>query len=391
MRATARASGGAGEVEERREREGAWASPETAGRLLQALRRPWDPTPSQAEPPTAGVVALARTLGLLPLLAARARPGREDGALSLARIEAVAASARARAELGEVSRALRRAGVTAVAIKGPALAELAWPPATRPACDLDLWLPRPDDYPRAAAALATLGLVADDPRPPAGGPEVERVFCGPGRLPVDLQLALMKPALRARVAHPGPDAWRAAPGSSDVLVLEPAWTLALAAIHLHQDLLSLRRVVDVALLRARLAPDEVARGEAIAAGLGLAGVLAWGVWLATTWFDAPGPRETPRGRTWVQRLLLPRLGDLALWTGPPTWLNGRAPLDDASILRQTLLRLALLDDAARVAPEQLLRALFPPADYTRRRGGAARRLLSLGPRLVSALLRGASS
>jgi hypothetical protein len=368
-------------VDQRREREGALGA---ATRLLQLLRRPWEAAQVEAAP-APDVVELARTLGLLPLVAARVRPG-VSGPLTLTRLEAVAASARARAELGEVARVLAAAGVTAVAIKGPALAELAWPPATRPSCDLDLWLPRPDDYARAAAALGSLGLVPDDALPPAGGADVERVFCRPGRLAVDLQLTLMKGALRARVAHPGPEAWGPSPGSKDVLVLDAAWTLALAAVHLHQDLLSLRRVADLALLRARLAPADLARGEALAGDLGLLGVLEWGAWLATTWFDAPGPRAAPRGRTWVQRLVLPRLADLSLWTGPPTWLNGRAPLDDASILRQTLLRLALLDDAARAAPEQLLRALFPPGEYAGRRGGAARRLLALGPRLVAAVL-----
>lgn len=372
-------------MDERREREG---EDDAARRLLALLRRPWEAAQLESCP-APDVVALARTLGLLPLVAARVRAD-ASGPLVVARVEAVAASARARAELGEVSRALGAAGVTAIAIKGPALAELAWPPATRPSCDLDLWLPRADDYARAAAALAALGLVATDPRPPAGGPDVERVFCAPGRLAVDLQLTLMKGALRARVAHPGPASWGPSAGASDVLVLDPAWTLALAAVHLHQDLLSLRRVVDLALLRARLGPGDLARGEAIAADLGLRGVLEWGAWLATTWFEAPGPRAAPRGRTWVQRLVLPRLVDLSLWTGPPTWLNGRAPLDDASILRQTLLRLALLDDAARAVPEQLLRALFPPEEYADRRGGAARRLLALGPRLVAAV-RGTSS
>lgn len=348
---------------------------QAAAALLAALRRPWDTT-VRVPPPTTGVVELARVTGLLPLLATRVEQPR-------ARVEGIAAQARARAELAEVTAALREAGVLAVAFKGPLLAA-AWPAGTRPCADLDVWLPDADDYPRAARALEALGLAPEDPRPPAGALESERAFHGAGRLPVDVHLSLLKPALRARSPRPGRDELRVVDG---VLSLDAAWTLALAVVNLHQDLCSLRRIVDLALLLVRTPPDEQARAAAIVRRVGLGGVLRWGAGLASTWLDAP-PLADDAAPTLAQRALFPRLSRLSRWADPPTWLNGRAPLDDRSILLSTVLRLALFDDAPRVVPERLLAFALPGGEYARRRGGPARRLLALGPRLLAALRRG---
>lgn len=347
--------------------------------LVACLRRPWlrEPLPAALRARAgAELEATARRAGLWPLLAARLLDsGAGDEALVAARALGVAHAARARAELAEVAGALAAAGVEAVAIKGPALEAATGLAGPRAASDLDLWLPRADDLPRAVAALAPLGLAPA--RPPAlldvDGRPAGAVLVAPARLEVDLHLALVDPLVRCSGPAPGP-AERRAPAPGGARTLDPAWTLVLAAAHLHKDLLALRRLVDLAALLARTGPVERGRALDLARGLGLAGVLRAGAALAVDWLGAPDP-GWGRASTWPQAACLARLAR------PDATVDaGREPATDEERARAHLLRWLLLDDAARVLPDRLLRLLWPHPAYARERGGRLARLAGLLPR-----------
>ncbi len=348
--------------------------------LVACLRRPWvrEPLPpelrARARAAGAELHEVARQAGLLPLLAARLLEGGSgDAALFAARALGVAHGARARAELAEVAAALEAAGVEAVAIKGPALEAATQLAGPRAASDLDVWLPRRGDLGRATQALGRLGLTVGQTLAEGEGRDLDgrlegAVLRGAGRLEVDLHVELVDPLVRPRGPRPRPDERRAsAPGGARTL--DPAWTLVLAAAHLHKDLLALRRLVDLAALLARTSRADLARGLGLARRLGLSGVLQAGAALAVDWLEAPDPGWGRRPATWAQAACLRRLA----WPAR-TVVAGLEPTTDRARARAHLARWLLLDDAPRVLCDRLLRLLWPHPAYAARRGGRGSRL-----------------
>ncbi len=350
--------------------------------LVACLRQPWrrGPLPpelrARALAAGAGLRDTARQAGLLPLLAARLlESGSADAALLEARALGVAHGGRARAELAEGAGALAAAGVEAVAIKGPALEAATGLAGPRAASDLDVWLPRRSDLGRAARALerfgSTSGLEAEREGHDLDGRPAGLVLRAPGRLEVDLHVELLDPLVRPRGPRPGPaERGAAAPGGARTL--DPAWTLVLAAAHLHKELLGLRRLVDLAALLERTGPDDRARALALCRRLGLSGVLRTGAALAVDWLGAPDPGWGRRPATWAQAACARRLA----WPAR-TVVAGLEPATDRARARAHLARWLLLDDAPRVLCDRLLRLLWPHPAYAASRGGRASRLARL--------------
>lgn len=319
--------------------------------LLRALARPWERSPPEGAP-SAQALDLARTLSLEPLLAARARA--RDGAPLQARLDDVRRRARvrvdqARRELGETIAVLDGAGVRVAALKGVTLAA-RFPVgiAARVTSDLDLLLLDRWDRGRATTALSRLGYRTAAPTTPDS-------LVAPGRLPIDLHDTLAKRHFRPAG---GPRPTRVVLQDLGAGVTSPTldapWTIAFAAVQLHQDFPSLRRLVDLAMLMGTTSQDDAAQALDLARAFGVSAVLVACARLAERWLEAPLPASwgacaLPR----LPRALLRRWDDPALWLG----VHRRTALDrdqDLTGAGRYLDRLLLLDDGPRVAPGRIL-------------------------------------
>jgi hypothetical protein len=319
--------------------------------LLALLREPWlaEPhsSPNVADP--AGVWRLAVEARLGPRVAPRLKRLAPQLELGEVRLRALCATERARRELGETLAALSHAGAPCLVLKGLALAARSAPALSARGFtdDLDLLLLDLNRFDAAREALAALGLHGRAGLP--GPIDSDWTFSGSGRLPVDLHLRLGGRLLSGSLALSAGD-----PDTVDlgdgvrVPTLDLASTLGFAAMQLHKDLPSLRRLVDLAGLLGRFANDEAAlsQAEELVRGVGLSGFLGWAARRAHEWLGAPPPRAWDGLKRGAPRRLLEPLERPEAWVGAPR------PGPAAAGCRR-LWRVALLDRPGREVPRFL--------------------------------------
>lgn len=354
--------------------------------LWSLLQQPWA---AVAPPVSARGEDLGRALeigvrlGVGPLVAKRvlASCGTDSSLFARAfeiRGASVVRHRAALARLAEVAAALRSAGVFAIAIKGPVFAATVYDdPTTRTSGDLDVYVP-PLRLAAALRALEAVGYAArDSDRRFVHALGTINLAASTKLWPLDLHVSLAKPYLITRPPAPRErDTVELDLGGARIAMLDPAWTLALAAVHLHQDLFSLRRIVDLAACLAKLPRAAIGRAFDLARRFRVAGMLKLGAAVARR-LGAPrhaaleGAPPSLLQRAFSKRLAL---ADVSL---PPPRLR----LEGRSTFSQMAARWLLLDGVADVATSAA-RRVFPPRVYVDMQGGSLRRVLRIAGKLA---------
>jgi hypothetical protein len=152
-------------------------------------------------------------------------------------------------------------------------------------------------------------------------------------------------------------------------------------VHLHQDVFEFSRVLDLAALLAR-APEGLPKALRVARAFGVSGVLRLGVLLARSLGVRAGPGFAEVAPTTFLQRAVARRVDVHSLLRRPAWLDTDELRGRAGGL---LVSWALLDNPLE-GLHGAARLLFPPREYTARRGGVVGRLW----KITHALLRGQS-